>query len=53
MLIYVTADVEPVQNMNRMACLLGNNLQIRLPHIAANKTQLAGSFLAQPAKNQA
>ena len=49
-LAQIRHDVKPIENMNRMARLFGNHLQVRFPHVAANITQLAATVLAQPAE---
>ena len=49
-LAHVRHDVEAVQNMDRLSGLLGNHLQVRLPHVTADIIQPPGSFLAKPAK---
>jgi len=49
-LVQVGHDVEPVQDVDGMSRLLGNHLQIGFPHIATDKTQHLGPFLAKPAE---
>ncbi len=42
--------MKPVQDVNGIPSLLGNYLQIRLPHITADKFQQLTPFLAEPAE---
>jgi hypothetical protein len=49
-LVHLGHDVEPVQDMHRLASLLGDYLEVRLPHVAAHKLQQARTLLAEHAK---
>ena len=49
-LAQICHDVKPIQNMDRMTGLLGDDLQIRLPHVAADKLQLLCPLLPEPAE---
>ena len=43
-------NVKAIQDMKSLIGFLGDDLQIRLPHITTNVLQSAGSFLAEPVK---
>ena len=45
---HVLRDVKAVQDVERVAGFLGHDLQIRLPHVAANEGERRGALLAEP-----
>jgi len=51
--VHMHRNMETIQNVNRLGGFLGDNLQIRLPHVATYKLQPGGSFFAKyPEKAQ-
>ena len=42
--------MKTIQDINGIPSLLGNNLQVRLPHITADKLQRLTPVLAEPAE---
>jgi hypothetical protein len=52
-LVHMHDDMEAVQDMDGLAGLPGDNLEVRLPHVTADKKQLSGSLFAEsPEKPQ-
>jgi hypothetical protein len=49
-LAQVLSDVKAVQDMERVAGLLGDDLQIRLPHVAADERERGGALSPEPAE---
>src|SRR5207244_4611752 len=47
---HVLRDVKAVEDVERVARLLGDDLQIRLPHVAADEPERSGALLPEPAK---
>lgn len=48
-LVQMRDDVKPIQDVDRLRGLLGCDLEVGLPHIAADELQVGGTFLAEPA----
>ena len=49
-LAHVLGDMKPVQDVERVPGLLGHDLQIRLPHVAADERERRGALLPEPAE---
>ncbi len=49
-LAHMAHDVEPIQNVDCLASLLGNDPNVRLPHIRTDKPEFSASLLAEPLK---
>jgi len=47
---HVLGDMKPVDDVEGVPGLLGDDLEIRLPHVAANEREFRGPLLVQPAE---
>src|ERR1035437_401490 len=52
-LVQMHRDMEPIQHMQGLAGFGRNHIEVRLPHIAAYKTQSADDFLSQRCQTSA
>src|SRR5450756_1532138 len=49
-LTHVHRDVEAVEDVQRVAGLLGHDLEVRLPHVAAHEAERLRALVAEPAE---
>src|SRR5215204_1349671 len=47
---HVLGDMKPVQDVEGVARLLGHDLEVRLPHVAANEREHGRALLPEPAE---
>ena len=47
---HVLSDVKPVQDVEGMPGLLGDDFEIRLPHVAADESERGGPLPSEPAE---